>query len=139
MPSCGASPPLFVAMKAPMGAADPTKGSHHADRDNETDHEPSHATSPTDHVLTELQLRGHRPFQDEPDPRPLPEARIVAAAVADIFDALIVSLSGRRPHREHRVRPNLRIVQNCSYRLVWGAALLHPVLDEYGMAEIEDM
>jgi hypothetical protein len=32
------------------------------------------------------------PPQDEPDPRPLPEARIVAAAVADIFDALIASL-----------------------------------------------
>ena len=32
-----------------------------------------HASSPTDHVLTELQLHGYRPFQDEPDPRPLPE------------------------------------------------------------------
>ena len=39
------------------------------------DHEPSHASSPTDHVLDELQIYGHRPFQDEPDPRPLPEAR----------------------------------------------------------------
>jgi hypothetical protein len=39
---------------------------------NETDHEPPRATSPTDHVLTELQLHGYRPFQDEPDPRPMP-------------------------------------------------------------------
>jgi hypothetical protein len=30
-------------------------------------------SSPTDHVLTELALYGWRPFQDEPDPRPLPE------------------------------------------------------------------
>ena len=42
---------------------------------DETDYEPPHASSPTDHVLTELQLYGYRPFQDEPDPRPLPEAR----------------------------------------------------------------
>ena len=55
---------------------------------NETDYEKSHTTSSTEHVLSELQLHGYRPFQDEPDPRPLPEARIVAAAVADIFDAL---------------------------------------------------
>src|SRR5580700_254856 len=66
-----------------------------------TDHdepgfEPPHASSPTDHVLTELQLHGYRPFQDEPDPRPLPEARIVAGAVADIFDALVATLSDTR-------------------------------------------
>jgi hypothetical protein len=32
---------------------------------NETDHEAPYATSPTDHVLTELQLHGYRPFQDD--------------------------------------------------------------------------
>src|SRR5260370_10438732 len=69
--------------------------------EHETDHESQHTTSPTDHVLTELQLHGYRPFQDEPDPRPLPEALIVAAAVADIFDALIASLS------ETRLEPDL--------------------------------
>src|ERR1700751_1877212 len=53
-------------------------------------------SSPTDLVLTELQLYGHRPFQDEPDPRPLPEAKAVAGAVADIFDALIATLSDTR-------------------------------------------
>ena len=56
---------------------------------DETSFEPSHASSPTDHILTELQLHGYRPFQDEPDPRPLPEARTVTTAVADIFDALV--------------------------------------------------
>jgi hypothetical protein len=68
---------------------------------NESDHELPQASSPIDHVLTELQLHGYRPFQDEPDPRPLPESRLVAAAVADIFDALIASLS------ETRLEPDL--------------------------------
>lgn len=58
--------------------------------------EPNHASSPTDHVLTELQLYGFRPFQDEPDPRPLPEGNTVAGAIADIFDALIVTLADTR-------------------------------------------
>jgi len=53
-------------------------------------------TSRTDHVLTELQLYGYRPFQDEPDPRPLPEANSIAGAVADIFDALVATLSDTR-------------------------------------------
>jgi hypothetical protein len=55
-----------------------------------------HAASATDHVLTELQLHGYRPFQDEPDPRPLPEARNITGAVADIFDALVATLSDTR-------------------------------------------
>ena len=63
---------------------------------DDTSYEPPHATSPTDHVLNELQLHGYRPFQDEPDPRPLPEARTVAGAVADIFDALVATLSDTR-------------------------------------------
>ena len=58
--------------------------------------EPHHASSPTDQVLTELQLYGYRPFQDEPDPRPLPEGNIVAGAIADIFDALIATLGDTR-------------------------------------------
>src|SRR6202049_2141322 len=68
---------------------------------NERAYEPPQATSPTDHILTELQLHGYRPFQDEPDPRPLPEARTVTSAVADIFDALTATLS------ETRLEPDL--------------------------------
>ena len=63
---------------------------------DDTGYEPPHTSSPTDHVLSELQLYGYRPFQDEPDPRPLPEAQIVAGAVADIFDALVVALTDTR-------------------------------------------
>lgn len=58
--------------------------------------EPHHTSSPTDHVLTELQLYGWRPFQDEPDPRPMPEGNQVAGAVSDIFDALISTLGDTR-------------------------------------------
>ena len=43
---------------------------------DDTGYEPPHTSSPTDHVLAELQLYGYRPFQDEPDPRPLPEAQM---------------------------------------------------------------
>jgi YspA, cpYpsA-related SLOG family len=65
-----------------------------------TDHDDS-ASSPTGHAIAELQLHGYRPFQDEPDPRPLPEGRLIGGAIADIFDALIVSL------RDTRLEPEL--------------------------------
>ncbi|PAP91997.1 DUF2493 domain-containing protein [Mesorhizobium wenxiniae] len=58
--------------------------------------EQHHAASPTDHVLTELQLYGWRPYADDPDPRPLPDGDHVAGAVADIFDALIATLGDTR-------------------------------------------
>ena len=64
--------------------------------DDTTGFEPVHTSSATDHVLTELQLYGWRPFQDEPDPRPLPEGDMVVAAVADIFDVLITTLGDTR-------------------------------------------
>ena len=65
-----------------------------------TDHddiEPPKAASPTDLVLSELQLFGYRPFDDQPDPRPLPEGKTIAGAVADIFDALGATLNDTRP------------------------------------------
>jgi len=65
------------------------------DRD-ETGFEPPHESSPTERLLDELQLYGYRPFDAEPDPRPLPEARTVAGAVADVFDALVAALSDTR-------------------------------------------
>ena len=60
------------------------------------DHEPHHAESSTASLLTELQLYGHRPFQDEPDPRPLPQEHTVRTALADIFDALVSTLTDTR-------------------------------------------
>ena len=62
---------------------------------NDPDYEP-HAVSPTGHILEELALYGHRPFDDEPDPRPLPEANHITGAIVDIFDALVVTLQDSR-------------------------------------------
>ncbi|MCS3926130.1 hypothetical protein M2175_001161 [Bradyrhizobium elkanii] len=64
--------------------------------DHDNDFEPPHSSSPTDQVLQELQLYGYRPFHDEPDPRQLPEARVLAGSIVDIFDALVVALSDTR-------------------------------------------
>jgi len=64
--------------------------------DHDSEFEPLHASSPTDRLLSELQLYGYRPFHDEPDPRPLPEADAVAGAVANIFGALVSTLSDTR-------------------------------------------
>ena len=57
------------------------------------DYEPEHAASPTDQIAQELQLYGYRPSEDEADPRPVPEDRIIEGAVADIFDALISTVA----------------------------------------------
>lgn len=53
-------------------------------------------SSPTAHALDELQLYGYRPFQNEPDPRPLPQEGQIVGAVSDIFDALVVAFSDTR-------------------------------------------
>jgi hypothetical protein len=79
-----------------MGAVNPTRANTMMTDYDDAGFEPPHTSSPTDHILSELQLYGYRPFQDEPDPRPLPEGNAVAGAIADIFDALIVTLGDTR-------------------------------------------
>src|SRR5712664_4910795 len=92
---------------------------------NDTDQESPHATSSTDHILAELQLHGYRPFQDEPDPRPLPEARTIAGAIADIFDALVSTLG------DTRLEPDLE-------ELLWSTVnLFHRATDRIGR-ELDD-
>ncbi len=58
--------------------------------------EPHHASSPTDRVIYEMQMYGHRPFQDEPDPRPLPEEPAIQSSLTTIFDALFEMLGDTR-------------------------------------------
>ena len=58
----------------------------------------------TAYLLQEMQLYGHRPFEDEPDHRPLPDARITGGAIADIFDAIVSSLI------DTRIEPDLEDV-----------------------------
>jgi len=106
-----------------MGAANPTRSitmtteRHMPDFDGRE--------SPTDHVLTELQLYACRPFQDEPDPRPLPEARIIGGAVADIFDALISALA------DTRLEPDLE-------NMLWSTVnLFHRAVDR-ALRELDD-
>ena len=100
-----------------MGAADPAKDLTMMTDHDDTEFEPAHVSSPTDHVLQELQLYGYRPLQDEPDPRPLPEGATVAGAVADIFDALVSTLS------DSRLEPDLE-------DLLWSTVnLFHRALD----------
>jgi hypothetical protein len=55
--------------------------------------EPHHDSSTTDQNLQDLQLYGYRPAEDETDPREPPEDCTIQGAVADIFDALIATLS----------------------------------------------
>lgn len=70
-------------------------------------HEPEHQLSATGAILQELALYAYRPFSDEPDPRPLPEDRMVTGAVVDIYDALTVAL------QDTRIEPDLE-------DLLWG-------------------
>ncbi len=70
-----------------------------------------------DQVLHELQLYGYRPFNDEPDLRPLPEANILAGCISDIFDALVVALA------DTRLEPDLE-------DLLWSTAnVFHRAID----------
>ena len=78
-----------------MGAAIPEKEIVMATQDS-FEYEAAHGSSSTDHLLTELQLYGHRPFDDHVDPRPLPEPKLIGGAVADVFDALIATLGDTR-------------------------------------------
>jgi hypothetical protein len=67
----------------------------------------------------------HRPFQDEPDPRPLPEANAIGGAVADIFGALIATL------RDTRLEPDLE-------SLLWSTVnLFHRAADRV-QRELDD-
>ena len=70
-----------------------SRNSHDGDRSTES--------SPTAHLLDELQLYGHRPFEDEPDPRLLPDPKRLQGALADMFDALVATLY------ETRLEPDL--------------------------------
>jgi len=92
---------------------------------HDTDYEPHHESSPTDHVLQELALYGYRPFEDEPDPRPLPEGNVVAGSIADIFDALVVALA------DTRLEPDLD-------ELLWGTVNLFQRATDRIERELDD-
>lgn len=55
-----------------------------------------HTLSATGYLLDELALYGYRPGQDEPDPRPLPEADMVRAELTGIIDSFAGILTDTR-------------------------------------------
>jgi len=55
-----------------------------------------HTQSSTSFLLDELTLYGYRPGQDEPDPRPLPEAEMVQAELTGIIDSFAGMLADTR-------------------------------------------
>ena len=56
----------------------------------------NHAALPTAHLLDELALYGHRPHQDEPDARPLPEPDAVEKHLDAVVGALSALLNDTR-------------------------------------------
>ncbi len=68
------------------------------------DHLNDTAASSTARLLDELTLYGHRPFEDEADPRPLPEPAKLQGALADAYDALVATLS------DTRLEPDLEVL-----------------------------
>jgi len=104
---CGSetvSAPGNDRQKAARGAANsPARKAHAMSRHQSTflsfsdDTDPEiHAASPTAHLLDELQLCGHRPCKDEPDPRPLPEPDAACGQIGAAVEALSIMLTGTR-------------------------------------------
>ena len=58
--------------------------------------EPHHGSSPTDRFIYEMQVYGYRRFEDEPDPRPLPEEPVVQSALTAMVDAFVEMLGDTR-------------------------------------------
>lgn len=67
----------------------------------DTTHDTAAEPGTTAYLLQEMQLFGHRPYEEEPDPRPLPDARLAGGAIADMFDALAGCIA------ETRIEPDL--------------------------------
>src|SRR3954452_13067929 len=76
-------PPMLDDLLSPLVPAD-------------TDYDAGQAPSPAVHPLDELALYGCRPFQDDADPRPLPEPHAAEGAVAGALNALADLLCGTR-------------------------------------------
>jgi hypothetical protein len=88
--------PPNVAAKAAKGAAARARIFGMTDDHDLPAGESPSATGSTAYLLQEMQLYGHRPFEDEPDPRPLPDDRLAGGAIADMFDGLTACLIDTR-------------------------------------------
>src|SRR3546814_3884772 len=92
-----------------------------------TDQDDGHEAQPgsTAYLLQEMQLYGYRPFEDEPDHRPLPDDRIAGGAVAEMFDALVSCLI------DTRIEPDLE-------ELAWGVVNVFHRASERRERELRD-
>ncbi|SNS95074.1 DUF2493 domain-containing protein [Sphingopyxis indica] len=92
-----------------------------------TDQDDGHEAQPgsTAYLLQEMQLYGYRPFEDEPDHRPLPDDRIAGGAVAEMFDALVSCLI------DTRIEPDLE-------DLAWGVVNVFHRASERIERELDD-
>jgi len=79
----------------------------------------------TAYLLQEMQLYGYRPYDDEPDHRPLPDDRIAGGAVAEMFDALVSCLI------DTRIEPDLE-------DLAWGIVNVFHRAGERVERELDD-
>lgn len=87
--------------------------------------EPEHVESATACLMQEMQLYGWRPYDDEPDDRPLPDDRQAAGAVADIFDAMVSTFT------DTRLEPDLE-------DLLWGIVNVFQRAAERVERELDD-
>jgi YspA, cpYpsA-related SLOG family len=110
-----------IATKAATSAADRQRTLTMTTDHDDTEFELRHGASPTDHVLNELQLYGYRPFRGEPDLRPLPDARIIVGAIADIFDALVATLKDTRlePDLDNLLWSTVNLFHRASGRIAY--------------------
>jgi len=86
--------------------------------------------SATAALLDELARFGHRPFADDPDPRPLPDPETAAGAVADMADALVATLQDTR--LEADLEDLLWALANLFHR---AEARMQGLLDDNGHAQ----
>ena len=78
-----------------MARHDSTLPFPHRDEFDPPDRE-SHTASPTAQLLDEIALCGPRPGEDEPDPRPLPDAETAGSQIEAAIEALGAMLTGTR-------------------------------------------
>jgi hypothetical protein len=89
-------PGQVIAAKAAMGAADRQRITPMATDRDASDFEPPHASSPTAHIVSQLELHGYQPSSDEPDPRPAPENNRIEMAVDEVFEVIGATLTDTR-------------------------------------------
>ena len=64
--------------------------------DPNLDFEPPHASSPTAHIVDQIELYGFTPSDDEPDPREPADDSRIAEVIDEAFDSIAAAIRGTR-------------------------------------------